>query len=682
MSQSPPIFKIITLARLMTGALISLPILAFAQDSIDGVGDLAGGSYFSEAYAVSGDGGTIVGYSISANGHEAFSWTDTAGIVGLGDLPGGIFDSEAYGVNGSGSVIVGSSTSANGTEAFRWTASGGMIGLGDLAGGTFFSYATAVNSDGSVVVGTGNSGGGGVGIEAFRWTASGGMVGLGFLPGGDTWSEAFAVSDDGNVVVGYADYDGFGSLEAFRWTQAGGMVGLGDLPGSVFESEAYGVNNDGSVVVGWGSGINGAEAFRWTQSGGMAGLGDLTGGTFSSRAYDVNSDGTIVVGWGTSAVGREAFRWTQSDGILSVKQWLTNNGVTVAPGVSLTEARSISNDGSVIVGFGDFGSGSEAFVARVGYIGSGAITLTEASESISSITSGMAVTLSTPVTLMNGAHSRPMSRKVAAGQKTMWLTGDWGHDNHHSRDGKLGLAEIGVGYNFGLMQVNASLGKTWAKQSLIQNGEVDAGGRYLMVEGIIPISDAHRLYATLGTYSHWGDADIRRGYLNAGSPDFSSASPDTHTWGIRTRLDWENAYSIKASQLSPYIDLSYSASEIDDYTETGGGFPAHFDERKEDITELRVGLNVAMPLPVDKVTFIANIELAHRFDDQAEGSSGELLGLFAFDLDGQNYKSTWLKGGIGLEGKVGRGKAYLMLNGTTEGEMPSGWLAASYQVAF
>jgi hypothetical protein len=41
-----------------------------------------------------------------------------------------------------------------------------------------------------------------------------------------------------------------------------------------------------------------------------------------------------------------------------------------------------------------------------------------------------------------------------------------------------------------------------------------------------------------------------------------------------------------------------------------------------------------------------------------------------------------VKGGIGIEGELGKGKAFLMLNGTTEGAMPSAWLTAPYQVVF
>jgi hypothetical protein len=35
-----------------------------------------------------------------------------------------------------------------------------------------------------------------------------------------------------------------------------------------------------------------------------------------------------------------------------------------------------------------------------------------------------------------------------------------------------------------------------------------------------------------------------------------------------------------------------------------------------------------------------------------------------------------------VEGKLGIGNISLMLNGTTEGEMPSAWFLTSYQIVF
>lgn len=310
------------------------------------------------------------------------------------------------------------------------------------------------------------------------------------------------------------------------------------------------------------------------------------------------------------------------------------------------------------------------------------VTLTSLSSSLMSTASVLDSSLASTDMLINGAHSRPLSRLVAENEKTTWIAGDWGRDDHGNHDGSVGVAEIGGGYNFGPAQINLMIGKTWAKQSLVYGGNVDADGQYVMVEGIIPISKVQGLYATVGTYGQWGSADISRGYLNGGLANISTASPDTHIWGLRARLDLENAFAMKSVEFSPYIDLSYSHSHMDGYTELGGGLPAQFNSRSEHGTEVHTGLNSAMPISTTTLNLVANLEANHRFNDTGASSSGQVIGLFSFSLPGQSYESTWLKGGVGVEGMLGKGKASVMLNGTTRSAMSNAWLAASYQLIF
>jgi len=192
-----------------------------------------------------------------------------------------------------------------------------------------------------------------------------GMVGLGDLPGGGYWSQALGVSSDGSVVVGYGN--SASGAEAFRWTQAGGMEGLGDLPGGDFKSRAYGVSCDGSVVVGASDSASGWEAFRWTETGGMEGLGDLPGGDFVSWAYGVSADGSVVVGMSESASGREeACLWTEGEGMRSLLDVLVNDYGLSLSGWWLYEARGVSDDGKVIVGWGVNAAGEwEAWIANL-----------------------------------------------------------------------------------------------------------------------------------------------------------------------------------------------------------------------------------------------------------------------------------------------------------------------------
>ncbi len=96
-----------------------------------------------------------------------------------------------------------------------------------------------------------------------------------------------------------------------------------------------------------------------------------------------------------------------------------------------------------------------------------------------------------------------------------------------------------------------------------------------------------------------------------------------------------------------------------------------------------MGINTATPLHSSEWNFLANLEAAQRTNPNGAAVSGQFSsGLFSFNVPGQTYDDKWLKGGVGLEGKVGRGKLFLMLNGTTNSAMPNAWLTTSYQVAF
>jgi probable HAF family extracellular repeat protein len=672
---SQPKFKMPLLRAALYAACLA-PLVVGA-DEFTPLDDLAGGGFASYPAGVSDDGTVVVGRSIGASGYEAFRWTQAGGMVGLGDLPGGLFESLAYGVSGDGAVVVGRGRNASSQfEAFRWTQAGGMVGLGDLPGGQFESTAFATSGDGSVVVGYGNNAS--FSSEAFRWTQGGGMVALGDLAGGSSSSFALGVNDDGSVVVGMGS--SASGYEAFRWTQAGGMVGLGDLTGGSFFSEAYGVSGNGAVVVGYSTSANGQEAFRWTQAGGMVGLGDLAGGGFESVAYGVNSDGSVVVGSGLNASSSfEAFRWTQAGGMQSVTDWLTAAGVTVAPGYLLGSAVDVSADGSTVVGQAYGASGDEAYLARVSAVGSGSVSLAGLQQSLLEASRAGDMTLGMSNLVMHGEHSRPLARRVAAGQKAFWVSGDWGTDNHGERDGNLGAAELGGGANLGAVQLNLSLGQAWGKQSLSLAGEAKSDGTYLMAEALLPLPD--NLWATFDAYSMWGDADVRRGYLNAGLPTASNGNTDTFTWGLRARLDWDHALAFEQVGLTPYAELSYTETRTDAYTETGGGFPVAYDERTNKATELRAGANASRPL-TRAIHLIGILEIAHLFQGSQADTSGQVVGLFGFDIPGADNKQTWLRAGGGVEGKLGGGTASLMLNVTTEGAAPDVWLATVYQMAF
>lgn len=674
--------------------------LGIAQSGLIELGPLNGGPPSTRAVAVSGDGTVVVGWAsdgAAENAQRAFRWTQAGGMASLGVLDDGLY-SYARDVNADGTVVVGTAgldtIPGPRPQAFRWTPAAGMVSLGTLNGGPQYSYADSVTPDGRVVVGLAIDGATGEN-HMFRWTQETGMVSLGYpLVAGAVGLEPRRVSADGSVIVGRLTIPGIGySSLAFRWAQATGMVSLGSLNGGTspltgaLSSTALDVNADGSVVVGGasdGAAGNAGRAFGWTPAGGMVSLGVLNGG-YSSLAMAVSADGNVIVGEandGRAGNVRRAFRWTQASGMQTIEDWLRANGVTIAQDMSYSAA-DVSADGSVVVGelmLGEVSSAnSRSFLARVSPYGNGLVTLADVQDSLGAAAAGARMALSAAGTVLNGAHSRPLARRVAAGQNAFWLAGDWGQDDHGARSGDLGLAEVGIGRHFGPLQANVALGQTWAKQALVLNGRAEAKGTYLLAEGLMSVSG--NLWATVGGYAHWGEADLRRTYLNAGVLDASTGRPDGKTWGLRARLDWENAVSLGGTNLTPYADLSHSKTRLEGYTETGGGFPARFDARREKATEMRVGANTSRPL-WGAARLLGGLEAAHRFERSGARTSGQIIGLFGFDLAGSAYDRDWVRANVGIEGKLGGGTGSLMLNVTTKGETPDTWLAAAWQTAF
>ena len=653
---------IIPLALMLIAILAASPN-AEAQAGIFALGTLGGSE--SLAHDISDNGQVVVGRSslVVGDSDHAMRWTASGGMRDLGTLGGD--GSSARAVSADGNVIVGFATdSSDNFRAFRWTQGSGMVDLGTLGGDWAMAHDTSAN--GSVVVGAAHNS---TIARAFRWTQAGGMVDLGTL--GGSGSSAYGVSGDGSVVVGNSQLTGNASSHPFRWTQAGGMVDLGTLPGG---NNAYAnrVSADGNVVVGY-SYINATElrAFRWS-GGAMASLGSLGG---DSEANGVSADGSVIVGKSGTAQNAtyRGFRWTQGTGMQTIEQWLTAAGVNIAPGLTTEDARGISADGSIVVGQL---SNGRAFIAR----STGLIDPQQAQQSVGSTGVSVVSVIFAGGTLgFSGAHSIPLSRRVDSGKKTFWMTGDWGRATHQQDDADLGLTEAGFGYNFGPAQINLSVGQTWARQDLDLDGHVKADGTYFLAEALIPLTG--NLWSTLGAYVNRGDVRVRRGYLNAGLPDHSSGHPDVTIEGLRARFDWEQALVLSDASISPYVDLSHFRAKLDAYTESGGGFPARFDSRTEDTTELRLGLTADKPLTGD-MKLVGLLEGVHRFDESGVRTTGEIVGLFGFDIEGEDYRQNWLRLAIGSEGTLGGGRASLMLNATTQGEAPSYWLSATWQKSF
>lgn len=342
--------------------------LAGPQGSFMGLGDLPGGNFKSHALGVSGDGSTVVGWGSSPTGMKSFRWRSSIGMVALAGPVSGTIGGKAYDASYTGSVIVGQAAGnlgpgQPGDLAYRWTATTGAVPIGAFPRDQrLLSSAHAVSANGSVVAGNSQHGDGS--YEPFRWSAATGFVGLGDVPGGMGLSNATGMSADGSIIVGHA----FSPLavEAFRWTADSGMQVFHDytLDGFIAKS-ATAISADGSTIVGHGTPRVGGpnEAFLWTEAGGLQRLGDLPGGAVGAGAWGVSGDGSVVVGQSiTGPVAHEdyeAFVWTPASGMMLLQGILENDHGLDLTGWKLVRANAVSDDGTVIVGYGINPAGNE-----------------------------------------------------------------------------------------------------------------------------------------------------------------------------------------------------------------------------------------------------------------------------------------------------------------------------------
>lgn len=625
--------------------------------------------------AISRDGNTVIGVK---SDESPFIWTAEGGLTELDTGVSGNYRFDL--VNDDGSAFAGT---VNG-EAFYWDGSTFKT-LGMLDGAV--SVAEGLSGDGTTVVG-------GVQyiddhFQGFVWRRGDDeMTGLGFLDGGST-SYASLVSYDGSVVGGMAT-NASGQRRAIRWTD-GELTDLGSLEGGG-QVELQGMNRDGSVLVGW-SAYQPANhdvqirAYRW-QDGTMR---DIHNTNFiESRATGVNDDGSVVVGTaqmlgsdgnlpvlgpGAGTVYR-GFRWTNETGMITVDQWLRDNGVTLEEDIT-RNALFVSADGKTVVGNQQFSD--DIYIAHVGET-SGVVDVTDYVTSAAQ-TNSVAIGLQTSSasTVMFGAQGSPMRNLLEAGRRSVWGTVDAGYDSGTKSEGALALGDFGFGY--GLMDgvtVRLQGGTTYADQDLYDGGDFQARSWYVAPE--VTANLLGDLYLTIGGLYGRGDLDINRGYLNGTAVDYSTGETDTETLAGKIRLDWLNAVTLGDAAFTPYVALSRTLAKTDAYTETGGSFPASYDAVSEHATVARLGVDGVYRLN-DTVTLLARAEAAYRFEEQSTGTSTEVAGV-QLAVAGQDIKQFWLRGGVGTELAIGGGVASFMLNATTESDDPDIWLRSGWKVDF
>jgi uncharacterized membrane protein len=317
---------------------------------------------------LSADGSVIVGNRQDT--YEPFRWTEETGVEFLGRCSYEVLGVGAGGpkVSADGTRLSSTILGADSTYATQgvwtlgegWTetmppppADGGIIDQS-------YGSGWGLSGNGQTLVGLYWRPGQPDGLaHASAWTADGGLVGLG--SGGGN-SRANAANYDGSVIVGWDEDPGFGTWWPTVWRD--GVRTVLAQPDAFCLANS--VTDDGSII----GGVTYEESQRsrvgalWHWNGSSYDvqiLGVLEGSTPGDYAQaivnGITPDGGMCVGYNQYSFNpgdASGFIWTPENGMVAVGDYLADHGIIVPADLYLTTITGVSDDGSVMVGIGQY----------------------------------------------------------------------------------------------------------------------------------------------------------------------------------------------------------------------------------------------------------------------------------------------------------------------------------------
>jgi probable HAF family extracellular repeat protein len=190
---------------------------------------------------------------------------------------------------------------------------------------------------------------------ALRWGPDGLDQSLGTLPGSPPGTSyyASAVNADGSVIAGafgQGDYnEGTYVSKGFLWNAERGMLPMSGFSSQWREVHPTAMTPEATVLVGGGHWVTddvaqqfNFRAFRWTLETGAVDLGSLPYHLYAD-ARAVSDDGRVIVGWSGLGNGKNdrACRWSPESGI---------QDLGVLPYQAWSFACDVSGDGASVVG--------------------------------------------------------------------------------------------------------------------------------------------------------------------------------------------------------------------------------------------------------------------------------------------------------------------------------------------
>ena len=251
-----------------------------------------------------------------------------------------------------------------------------------------------------------------------------------------------------------------------------------------------------------------------------------------------------------------------------------------------------------------------------------------------------------------GAHHRPMLSFDRMGKESQaWATGDFGSSSN-TRDVHVTSGEAGINWNLGKsFLLGVAGGHAVQNQELAFGGSSATGGDFAIAELDYRPEGTQWIVSLLGMVGSW-ESKTHRGYTSGGSTDSSFGVADTITRSARLRVDAPSLVTFGGFGFAPYASYSVTQTVVGAYTETGGAFPASFDEQEHNSTEGRVGITASKALSAAP-KLLLTVEAIHRVDGVGPRLTGrDLAGSVAFDLPGTTVRPDCVRFGFDVDHKL------------------------------
>ena len=260
---------------------------------------------------------------------------------------------------------------------------------------------------------------------------------------------------------------------------------------------------------------------------------------------------------------------------------------------------------------------------------------------------------------LEGTHHRPLLSFDRLGEEAQaWAAGDFGSSSN-TRDVHVTSGEAGINWNVGkTMLFGVAGGHAVQNQDLAFNGSSATKGDFVLAELDYRPEGTQWIVSLLGMVGSW-ESKTNRGYDNGAGTDFSSGVADTITRSARLRVDAPAVATFGGFGFAPYASYSVTQTIVGAHTETGGAFPASFNEQEHNATEGRVGVTASKDLS-EKTKLLLSVEGIHRFDGVGPALTGQdITGGVTFDLPGTAVRPDCVRFGFDVDHKL---SAYTLVN--------------------